>query len=188
MVSAFLVGQLPFGRGRRFGSNMNRFVNGIIGGWQLSSIWRQSSGLPVGVSNGGYWPTNWNQSGFATQLGPFAEGTTKNSPTGGPNLFPDPEAAFAAFGLTYPGQSGSRNVVRGDGFFTIDSALSKRFTMPYNEHHSIQIRAEAFNLTNSVRFDVNQLSLSMSNAISSGKYSGTLNSPRVLQFAGRYEF
>ena len=188
MVSAFVVGQLPFGRGHLLGGHANRFVNGIIGGWQISSIWRESSGLPVGVSNGGYWPTNWNQSGFATQLGAFQEGTTKNSVTGGPNLFPDPTSAFSAFGLTYPGQSGSRNVVRGDGFFTIDGALSKRFTMPYNEHHSFQIRAEAFNVTNSVRFDVNQLSLSMSNSLAFGKYSGTLNSPRVFQFAGRYEF
>jgi hypothetical protein len=188
MVSAFMVAELPFGRGHLIAPHANRFVNAIIGGWQLSSIWRQSSGLPVGVSNGGYWPTNWNQSGFATQLGQFQESTTKNSPTGGPNLFPDPEAAFSAFGLTDPGQSGSRNTVRGDGFFTIDAGLSKRFQMPYNEHHSFQIRAEAFNLTNSVRFDVNQLSLSMSNAVSFGKYNGTLNSPRVLQFAGRYEF
>ncbi|HEX4230796.1 MAG TPA: carboxypeptidase-like regulatory domain-containing protein [Bryobacteraceae bacterium] len=188
MVSAFMVAELPFGRGRLLASHANKFVNGLIGGWQLSGIWRQSSGLPVGVDNGGYWPTNWNQSGFATQLGPFQEGTTKNSPSGGPNLFPDPAAAFDAFGLTYAGQSGSRNVVRGDGFFTIDAGLSKRFIMPYNEHHSFQIRAEAFNLTNTVRFDVNQMSLSMSNEVSFGKYNGTLNSPRVFQFAGRYEF
>jgi hypothetical protein len=188
MVSAFAVAQLPFGRGRVFGGHVNGFINSIIGGWQLSGIWRQSSGLPVGVSNGGYWPTNWNYSGFATPNGPVAQGTTKNSVSGGPNIFPDPTAAFSAFDLTFPGQTGGRNVIRGDGFFTIDGALSKRFMMPYNEHHSFQIRAEAFNLTNTVRFDVNQLSLSMSNSVSFGKYNGILNSPRVFQFAGRYEF
>lgn len=188
MVSAFAVAQLPFGRGHVLGGHVNRFVNGVIGGWQLSSIWRQSSALPIGVNNGGYWPTNWNFPPYATQLGTVQEGTTKNSSSGGPNIFPDPTAAFSAFGLTFPGQSGSRNTIRGDGFFTIDAALSKRFVMPYNEHHSFQIRAEAFNLTNTVRFDVNQLSLSLSNSVSFGKYSGILNSPRVLQFAGRYEF
>lgn len=188
MVSAFGVAQLPFGRGRLLGGHVNGFVNSIIGGWQLSGIWRQSSGLPIGVSNGGYWPTNWNYSGFATPNGPVSQGTTKNSVSGGPNIFPDPTAAFSAFDLTFPGQTGGRNVIRGDGFFTIDGALSKRFTMPYNEHHSFQIRAEAFNLTNTVRFDVNQLSLSMSNSVSFGKYNGILNSPRVFQFAGRYEF
>ncbi len=60
--------------------------------------------------------------------------------------------------------------------------------MIYNEKHSIQIRAEAFNVTNSVRFDPNQLSLSLSNSVGFGKYSGTLNTPRVIQFGGRYEF
>ena len=95
---------------------------------------------------------------------------------------------FNAFELTFPGQSGSRNTLRGDGFFTIDAALSKRFRMFYNEKHSFQIRAEAFNVTNSVRFDVNQMSLSMSNAVAFGKYNGTLNTPRVIQFGGRYEF
>jgi hypothetical protein len=188
LVSAFMVAELPFGRGRLFARNSNKFVNAIIAGWQLSAIWRQSSGLPVGVSNGGYWPTNWNYPPFATQIGQSHASTTKNSSSGGPNLFPDPAGAFSAFQLTFPGQSGSRNVIRGDGFFTIDTGLSKRFAMFYNEKHSIQIRAEAFNLTNSVRFDANQLSLSLSNSVGFGKYSGTLNTPRVIQFGGRYEF
>ncbi len=188
LVSAFMVAELPFGRGRLFARNSNKFVNAIIAGWQLSAIWRQSSGLPVGTSNGGYWPTNWNYPPFATQIGQFHASTTKNSSSGGPNLFPDPAGAFSAFELTFPGQSGSRNVIRGDGFFTVDTGLSKRFTMFYNERHSIQIRSEAFNLTNSVRFDVNQLSLSLSNSVAFGKYSGTLNTPRVIQFGGRYEF
>jgi len=188
VVSALFVAELPLGRGHYFARNANKVVNAVIGGWQLSGIWRQSSGLPVSVSNGSFWPTNWSAAGFGTQTGPFAEGTTKNSPIGGANIFPNPNAAFSAFALTYPGQIGSRNVVRGDGFFTIDTGLGKRFIMPYNEHHSIQIRAEAFNVTNTVRFDVNQLSLSLSNPGTFGKYSGTLNNPRVMQFGARYEF
>jgi hypothetical protein len=188
LVSAFMVAELPFGRGHFVGGTANKFWNAVIGGWQVSTIWRQSSGLPVGVSNGGYWPTNWNYPPFATQIGAVQQGTTSNSPTGGPNMFPNPTAAFNAFELTFPGQSGSRNVLRGAGFFTIDTALSKRFHMFYNEKHSFQIRAEAFNVTNSVRFDVNQMSLSMSNSVSFGKYNGTLNTPRVIQFGGRYEF
>ena len=76
--------------------------------------------------------------------------------------------------------------LRGGGFFTIDTGLSKRFRMFYKENHSIQIRTEAFNVTNSARFDLNQLSLSLSNSVAFGKYSGTLNTPR--KFGGRYEF
>ena len=103
-------------------------------------------------------------------------------------MFPNPDAAFATFDLTMPGESGSRNPVRGDGFFNIDMGLSKRFTMPYSEKHSIQVRAEAFNISNSVSFDVNQSSLSLGSQGSFGKYNGTLNTPRVFQFGARYEF
>jgi hypothetical protein len=111
----------------------------------------------------------------------------KNSPIGGPNIFPNPTAVLPAFDYTYAGQVGSRNTVRGQGFFTIDTGLSKRFRMPFAEH-SLQIRAEAFNLTNSARFDVNQLSLRIDTPGSFGRYSGTLNTPRVMQFGARYEF
>jgi hypothetical protein len=81
VVSALFVAELPFGRGALFCRNANKFVDAVVGGWQLSGIWRQSSGLPVSVSNGSFWPTNWSAAGFATQTGPFTESTTKHSPT-----------------------------------------------------------------------------------------------------------
>lgn len=188
VVSAFMVAELPFGRGKKFGSDMGRALDAVVGGWQLSGIWRMSSGLPVYLDNGGQWPTNWNVEGPGTKISEPVAGTTKNSATGGPNVFPDPNTAFNSFDLTLPGESGTRNPVRGDGFFTIDLALAKRFAMPYNEKHSIQIRAEAFNITNTVRFDVYQSSLSLGTEGSFGKYNGTLNTPRVMQFGARYEF
>lgn len=51
-----------------------------------------------------------------------------------------------------------RNLIHTDSLLAIGAVLSKQSTMPYNEHHSIQIRAEAFNLTNTAQCDVNQLS------------------------------
>jgi hypothetical protein len=81
-----------------------------------------------------------------------------------------------------------RNVLRCDGFFNIDMGLSKRWKMPYTENHSVQFRWEVFNITNSVRFDV-QSHLSELDAVSEfGNYTGLLTNPRVMQFALRYEF
>jgi hypothetical protein len=192
IVSAFLVAELPFGRGRKFGSQMSKGANAFFGGWQVSGIWRQSSSLPVAPDNGGSWSTNWNVEGFATQIGPVKQGTTKNAvfPDGstGPSIFPNPSAALNAFDLTFPGNSGTRNAIRGDGFFTIDMSLDKRFQMPWSEKHSLQFRAEAFNVTNTARFDVNQSSLALGSPSSFGKYNGTLGTPRVMQFGLRYEF
>jgi hypothetical protein len=193
-VNAFMVWQLPVGRGRRFAGGSNKIVDALIGGWQITSSWTQSSGLTTGVGNGRKWPTNWNITGNATPTGLAQPPVTndENAPAvsgkGGPNLWSDPKAALAAWGFTAPGQSGSRNTIRGAGNFNIDTGLAKRFIMPYSEHHSVQIRWETFNLTNSVRFDPNSANLSLTASSNFGKLSGTLTTPRQMQFALRYEF
>ena len=48
-VSAIL--ELPFGKGRRFGSNATGFVNGLIGGWQVQGVYTYQSGFPVPFGN-----------------------------------------------------------------------------------------------------------------------------------------
>ena len=190
ILSAFFVYELPVGKGRKFLGSSNKLLDAVVGGWQVGGIYRQASGFPVGVGNGGYWPTNWNITGNATQLIPLTAGTVKNSSAkgGGPNLFADPATAFKAFDFTLPGQSGSRNTLRGDGLFNLDASMSKTFFMPYSEKHRLQFRAEVFNLTNSVSFDVNQLSLNLGASSTFGKYNGTLNTPRVMQFGAKYSF
>lgn len=192
-VSAGFVYNLPFGRGQRFGSTAGRALDLLIGGWQLSGLYRHTTGFPTSVGNGRFWPTNWNLTGWATQVGPVSTKTTKNAPAvagaGGPNLFADPRVAIKAYDYTLPGEIGQRNGLRGDGYFGIDAGLSKRFVLPYADgKHSLQFRWETFNVTNSVRFDVNSLSLDLGNTGTFGKYGDTLTSSRVMQFGLRYEF
>ena len=47
------VWQLPIGRGRAIGGDMNAALDALVGGWQLSTIWTARSGLPVNVSLAG---------------------------------------------------------------------------------------------------------------------------------------
>ncbi len=102
-------------------------------------------------------------------------------------MFPGPVAAFAAFRTTIPGQTGSRNVLRGDGYFSVDTGLAKAFHV--TERQRIQFRWEVFNLTNTPRFDVGSATLNMSdNTPNFGKYNSMLNASRVMQFGLRYEF
>ena len=42
------IWELPFGRGRRYGSNANAAVDGILGGWQFQGIYTYQTGFPVG--------------------------------------------------------------------------------------------------------------------------------------------
>ena len=68
-VNAYMVYQLPFGRGRKFGNSMNRVLDAFVGGWQISGTYRQTSGLPFSMGNGQRWPTNWEVSDIATPNG-----------------------------------------------------------------------------------------------------------------------
>ncbi len=192
-VNGYFVYELPVGRNRKFGSNMNRALDAIIGGWQVSGTYRQTSGLPFSVSNGQRWPTNWEVDANATPNGTARppEANVSNAPAiigaGGPNVWTNPAAAFASYQETFAGQSGSRNTLRGDGFFNIDSGLYKTFTMPFSEHQHLQVRWETFNVTNSVRFDVPAFAQINTLAEGSfGKFTTTLTQPRQMQFAMRY--
>ncbi len=192
-VNATFVYNLPVGKGQRFLSDAGGFLNALFGGWQISGIYRHTTGLPTGVGNGRFWPTNWNLTGFASQVAPVTTQTTKNAPAvagrGGPNIFSDPSVGIKSYDYALPGESGQRNGLRGDGYFGIDSNVAKRWIMPYLDgKHSLQFRWEAFNLTNSTRFDVYDISLDLGNTGTFGKYGGTLTSARVMQFALRYEF
>jgi hypothetical protein len=190
--NANFVYGLPMGKGRAL-ADRGGVVNAILGGWQLTGLYRQSTGLPTSVGNGRFWPTNWNITGYATPIGTVVDGTRRDAPAppggvGGVNLFSDPAAAIKAFDYTLPGQAGGRNVVRGDGNFNIDMGLGKSFSMPYAEGHTVQFRWEVFNVTNSARFDPFFTSADLGNLGSFGKYTDTLTLPRVMQFALRYDF
>jgi len=51
-VSSFVY-DLPFGRGRPFGSNVSGIVNEIIGGWQVNGIYQWQTGFPITVLRSG---------------------------------------------------------------------------------------------------------------------------------------
>ena len=191
-INANWVFELPFGRGKSWGQNWSQTVNRFLGDWQLSGVWRMTSGLPGSIGNGGTWPTNWQMPGFATQIGKRPEmGVFKNAVapdgTSGPNVFADPVTAIQSWTKTRAGESGQRNGIRGDGYFTLDLGLSKRIFLPW-ENQSLQLRWEAFNVTNTASFDIGASLFALDQGNSFGKYSYLLSNPRVMQFAIRYEF
>lgn len=195
--AASAVYSLPFGSGRRYMTNANGLMNALFGGWQLSTVWRATSGFPTAPGNGAYWPTNWQLGGNARVVGRIpSTGGTNNAPSavessdskGGPNIFADPKAGLAAFDFELPGGVGARNIMRGEGVFQWDTNLAKSFTMPWNENHRLQFRWEAYNILNTVRFDVYTMSMDLSTVSTFGNYTSTLTEPRIMQFGLRYDF
>ena len=185
------IAELPFGRGKLVAGNAHGLLDAIIGGWQLSGLFRITSGLPFNVFNGFDWPTNWQLGGNAFLTGPVSTGVFKSTDSSGNavvSVFKNGTGAINSFVNPFPGQSGARNQVRGDGFFNVDLGLAKRWRMPWSEKQSLQLRWEVFNVTNSNRFDVQSIAPELDISSTFGNYTGLLTNPRVMQFALRFEF
>jgi hypothetical protein len=192
-INANWIAELPFGKGRHFAHNGSGLVDAFIGGWQLSGLARWTSGFPFSIDNGQFWATDWDEQGSGQLIAIPKTGAFKQ-PDGSVSVFANPAAAINDFVHPFPGGSGSRNVLRGDGFASWDMNLSKRWKMPYAEGHSLQFRWEVFNVPNLKRFNVQAgLGENTSWWVTSvpsafGDYANLLTQPRVMQFALRYEF
>ncbi len=152
LINASAVSQLPFGKGRRFGSGAGKGLDAVIGGWQLSTIYRFNTGLPLGQNNpfdDARWATNWNVQANVTPIDPIH---TCPDRTGTPKLFGgsacDVKAIYQNFRNAYPGETGPRNVLRYPGAMNADIGLSKAFQLPWSEKQILQFRWEVFNVAN----------------------------------------
>jgi hypothetical protein len=110
-----------------------------------------------------------------------------------PEPFKDPRQALTMFRRSLPGETGLRNQLRGDGYFSIDFSLSKSWTMPWASGHKLRFRWDTFNLTNTPSFDVFFMDMFPDREASFGRYYNTIQTcdggaGRCMQFALRYEF
>jgi hypothetical protein len=197
------VYQLPVGRGKALLGGANRLTDSLVGGWQLSGISRTTSGLPWSVNEPG-WTTDWqiesygvvtgnvSAKKFKDQHGDPAYFSNQNNinadVSSGGNAVPGQSGPAGNIRLPYPGEAGQRNNFRGNGYFGIDARLAK--TWQLGERVGMQFAWDVFNVTNSVRFDVNPLN-SLQNLTTSGSfgvYGATLTTPRVQQLSLRVSF
>ena len=96
------------------------------------------------------WATNWNVQSNAIRVKPI-ESCPDRGGLNAPKLFGcDPDGIYRSFRNARPGESGERNVFRLPGYVSLDLGLAKKFKMPW-EGHSLELRLEAFNLTNTQR-------------------------------------
>lgn len=210
--------ELPFGKGKRF-LNQGGIVNQIFGGWQATTIVRLGSGSPITITDARGTLNRAGRSGrqtaltslskselkklfgtFKTANGVFfinptaigrnADGSLQPGQTGrGANGFGTTPFTGQVFFNNAPGQTSGleRAFLNGPTFFNWDASLIKdiRFT----ETVKLQIRAEAFNLTN--RANLLPAQFLDINGTNFGRITATPNgggSARVVQFGARFLF
>ncbi len=191
-INSNWVYRLPFGKGQKLGGSAGGLLNALIGGWQVSGIFRYTTGFPITVDNGPAWATNWNIEGDAEPNGPPPKASNPKHAIVdgvdiGPDIFADPSAALAAFRPDWPGESGVRNNVIGAGLFNIDTGVIKDFSL--GESKRLEFSWQTFNITNGVSYNVRTAQPSLADGPSTfGLYTSTLTTPRFMQFALRFTF
>ena len=177
---------LPFGKGRKYGNNMNRAIDYALGGWTVSAITTYYSGRP-----------------FTPGLGNVPAGSIR--PNQGPGDRPDvgsgdPYAGAAggrngffvgglgkAFLLPANNVFGNypRNGLFGPQFINVDMSLAKTFAL--TERYRFSLRAESFNVANHTNLGDPNSDLSSGSV---GKITGIAPSyqMRRMQFGFRLDF
>lgn len=178
-----LVYELPLGQGKQFGSNWPGAANQILGGWQVSSVVRFATGLPLfGIPGQTYWDYGYTW-GYMDLVGnPSVEKRT-------------PERWFNTDAYAWPEWFSIGNAPRMDtrvregGAKNLDFSLAKRFKA---EAFKIQFRADFLNLFNTPQFGGGgQWWTGIQNqpwAGDFGQVTGVRNLPRNIQLGLKVEF
>jgi hypothetical protein len=176
--------QLPFGRGKAIGRDMNRFLNVLAGNWQLGGIVTFEGGFPFSVycQNGAvYQNTDSTCRADAT-------GITPKLSNPDPALWFDPAAFtnrtdFVTGVGPYRFGNSARNNIVGPGLIQVDASLFKSFE--FSEKTELDFRAEFFNLPNHPNFGQPAATVGVAGF---GRISNTRTDQRQIQFGLRLTF
>lgn len=143
LVSSFVY-ELPIGRGKKFGGDMHKAVDVLIGGWQVNAITTFQRGFPMSIT--------------AQDVGGLNDtsGTNRADLIGTPKLLKTQaqwfdKSAFRQPAAGFLGTSG-RSILRAPGISNWDTGLFKNFTI--TERLSFQFRFESFNAWNHTQWGV----------------------------------
>ena len=175
------VWELPYGKGRRWGADVNGFVDALLGGWRLTGINTMASGLPVNLS---YSPTATAQ--VSTAVNPtyrpnYVGGDVYSSEKSPTNYFN--RAAFAQPSISEVFGTLGRNIARGPALYNFDAGMHKAFS--FTERVRLEFRGEFFNLFNKTNFGSPNANISNANF---GTITGLASPARQIQFALKLVF
>jgi hypothetical protein len=185
--------ELPVGKGRKFGSNMNKMVDLLVGGWSANYFLNAHSGFPVTVfassaNTGGRTPRGNVR---ANAYRPFQITSQSVDQFYGPVTAANFCAAgvdngTCAFGIPAVGTLGSAGVgtLRAPSFFNFDASIGKKFHV--TERQYVDFRMEMFNAFNHASWG--PPGRDITNPAAFGQITGQVQNPRNIQFGLKYYF
>jgi hypothetical protein len=207
--TASILYDLPFGKGKRYGSNWSGTTNTLLGNWQVNLIERAQSGFPLFVvdsSNSDLFPgpgfsgTYLYYNGFSlnrpNEVGDPNQGGPEPGGTNCPAKVHTLQNWFnpCAFERAPEGELGTaaRAPIYGPRFVNTDFSVIKDFPLSFREGMNLQFRAEFFNLFNHPQYFLGGLGDTGQQDINSpssfGVINQTTNNSRDIQFALRLNF
>ena len=210
--TASILYDLPFGKGKRYGSNWSGATNTLLGHWQVNLIERAQSGFPLFVvdsSNAdlafgapGDSGTFFNYDGFSLNRPDEVGDPSRGGPVAGNPGCAAPSQVHTlsnwfnpcAFMKAPSGELGTaaRAPVYGPRFVNTDFSIIKDFPLSFREAMNLQFRAEFFNFLNHPQYflaglgDTGQQDINSPSSF--GVINQTLNNSRDIQFALRLNF
>jgi hypothetical protein len=193
--------ELPFGRGKTFGSHINPFVDGVFGGWKVSASAFLYSGFPITINAPGQSNTNSFGQSRANQ---YRKLVVRNRslnhwwgndpsaqpcvPTPPPNPMPGADNGTCAYGIAYNGGlptfgTAGINTERAPGYRQVDTSVFKEFHVW--EQHVFGFRADFFNIFNIASYGNPDNGVTDSNF---GQISGVRSPARQIQLSLHYSF
>jgi hypothetical protein len=159
------VYELPLGKGKRFGNNMNGIEDAVLGGWQVSGITHVQGGFPLSIGNanataGSLWGGNQHADLTGASFKSGTCGGTKGVPVitvGSKYCFFNPAAFSQAPAYTFGNAPRYFSNLRAPGYVDEDLGIQKWFTLTEKFH--MQFSAQMFNAFNHANFDSPDINL-----------------------------
>ncbi|HEY3938064.1 MAG TPA: carboxypeptidase regulatory-like domain-containing protein [Bryobacteraceae bacterium] len=176
-LAVTMLYDLPVGRGKTFGSNMNRIADALVGGWQLSGLMTYQSGIPI------YMTAPGNGFGFAYNPPNISSGSAVSISNPTVNEWFNINAFSQPAPFTIGSAPRRITQLRQDGTHNTDISLMKNFKLwePINA----QLRADFLNLTNTPQFGAPATGVGSSTF---GQVTSQANAPRAIQFGLKVSF
>ena len=148
------IWDLPYGKGRQFGTSANRLMQTVLGGWQISAVNTATSGQPVNLIYSE--PGQFDVSDLLNYR-PNVSGNPVNASSSrvktatALTLFLNPATVSVPTDITRPYGNAGRNSLRDFAFHQFDTGLHKAFPL-WSDASNLDFRAEAFNVLNQVNY------------------------------------